>query len=156
MEHPEVLSPAPPLLELLSAAFKGKPGLAERVHRSFTEKKVGKETVLAEQGSNGNTLYFIETGKISARLRTEQGEILRLRTMGSGSVVGETGFYLNIPRTASLVADEDCFIHELRREDLQKLEKEDQEAACAFHQFLAKILADRLLQTNRMLEAALR
>jgi len=63
---------------------------------------------------------------------------------------------LNVPRTASLVADQNCIVHELKWADLQALEEADAEAACGFHEFLARTLADRLMQTNRMLEAAMR
>jgi len=145
-----------PLKKLLAEAFKKKPGLAERIQPSFAIKTLAKGEILAEQNADSGSLYFIESGQISARLKTGKGEIIRLRTMGAGSVVGETGLYLNVPRTASLVADQNCIVHELKWADLQALEEADAEAACGFHEFLARTLADRLMQTNRMLEAAMR
>ena len=145
-----------PLEQLLQAALQNQPAVARRISGFFQRREIAAGTILTEQGQHSHSLYFIESGQISARLKTAQGEILRLRTMGPGSVVGEIGLYLQIPRTATLLADQASVIHELGEEALRQMEQRDAEAAAAFHHFLARTLAERLQQTNIMLEAALR
>jgi sulfate permease, SulP family len=141
---------------LWEKALQGHAHLSARILRYFKKRTLTQGKILATQDQDSSSLYWIEQGQISARLKTTHGETLRLRTMGPGSIVGEASLYLKLPRTASLIADQDSIIHELTLDKLQELEKDDVEAASCFHQFLARTLADRLVQTNRMLEAARR
>ena len=50
--------------------------------------------VLLGQGDPSDALYWIERGQVSALLELSDGQQLRLRTMGAGTMVGELGLYL--------------------------------------------------------------
>ena len=76
--------------------------------------------------------------------------------MGAGSVVGEIGLYLNLPRTASLVAETDSLVWKLPTEALVAMERDDPPAAATLHEFLARLIAGRLAQANELLEVSLR
>ena len=107
---------------------------------------------LIRQKEQSNDLYFIETGKLSIRLETGEGRVVRLRTVGPGTIVGEVAFYLDIPRSASVIADLPTAGYRLKREDLRRLGAERPDLAAMFHEFIAHRLAERVAETGRLVD----
>jgi len=119
----------------------------------FEEKKAGKGDYLIHQGDDPVGLFFIETGQVTVQLERSDGEITRLRTMQTGTVIGELGFYLGQKATASVIADEPCRVFYLSARKLKEMESMSPEIAQAFHKFIIGILAERLTDTNETLKA---
>ena len=63
--------------------------------------------------------------------------------------------YLGNTRTASVVADRGSIVYRLTKDVLKKMEKEDPEVAALLHQWIASLLAERLADNNRTIEALL-
>jgi SulP family sulfate permease len=101
-------------------------------------------------------MYFIESGQVKAELELPDGKALRLRTMHSGSVVGEIGLYLGGARTASIVTTQPSTLYRLSASALEQMKVEDPEVAMGLHQWIARLLAERLSYTNRTLEALMK
>jgi SulP family sulfate permease len=112
------------------------------------ELEVPAGSILFRKGDPSETLYFVESGQVSAILELPDGHKKRLRTMGAGTVFGEMGFYRGVPRSASVVADLPSRLYCLTKASLKKMEKEDPQLAAAFQQFIIRLLADRLDQTT--------
>ena len=77
----------------------------------------------------------------------------RLETMQGGRVVGELGFYLGKQRSASVVANQPGVIYMLTQESLARIEKEDPEAAFAFHRIIVHLLGERVLHLVQAVDA---
>jgi SulP family sulfate permease len=118
----------------------------------FEEKKAERGEYILRQGED-SALYFIEAGKVTVQLESDDGKVIRLRTMRSGTVVGELGLYLHRKASASVIADEPCTLFYLPAAKLKEMEEDAPEIASAFHKFLAGILSERLIDTNDALEA---
>jgi SulP family sulfate permease len=73
--------------------------------------------------------------------------------MRPGSVVGEVGMYLGIPRTASVFANRPSTLYYLSSDALSEMEEKDPALASAFHQFIARLLAERLSDNSRTIQA---
>lgn len=110
---------------------------------------------LMRQGDQPDEMYFIESGLVSAQLDLPDGKIVRLRSMRGGTTVGEMGMYLGNVRTASVVADQPSIVFRLSRNALKDMEKNDPELAAFLHQWIAGLLAERLADNNRTIEALL-
>jgi len=110
---------------------------------------------IVHQNDEPDSLYFIESGRVDIQLDLEHHEPVRLRSMRAGTVVGEVGFYLGRPRSASIVVAEKGVFYKLTRDALYKMGEDNPEAASSFHVFIACIVSERLSATNRMLEALL-
>ena len=67
-------------------------------------------------------------------------------------MIGEIGFYLGSPRSASVVADDRLRVYKLSASGLQRMERKHPELAADLHRFMADLLAERLLRTTRALE----
>lgn len=59
--------------------------------------------VLIEQGAQDRTLYFVESGGLSAHYQDDKGRV-RMALVGAGSVVGEGAFFSHQPRSATVQA----------------------------------------------------
>jgi SulP family sulfate permease len=101
-------------------------------------------STLIRQGDTADALYFLESGQLSAQLRQENGEILRLETMLGGRVVGELGFYLGTARSADVVVDSSSVVYRLTRTDLERMERENPEVASEFHRLIIRLLSERV------------
>jgi SulP family sulfate permease len=119
----------------------------------FEEKKTAKGDYLIHQGDDSVGLFFIETGQVTVQLEGSDGKITRLRTMQTGTVVGELGFYLGQKTTASVIADEPCRVFYLSADKLKEMENKSPQIAYAFHKFIIGILGERLTDTNETLKA---
>ena len=114
---------------------------------------VGKNYYLILQGDPSSELFFIESGRVKVIVELDNGRTMRIRTMGAGTVVGEIGLYLDQQRVASVVTEEPCTIYRLSAEALHKMELENTALALAFHEFMVRVLAERVTQQNRTLRA---
>jgi len=118
-------------------------------------KEIDENVILIEKGSPPNGLFFIEDGKVTVQLGTPEGETIRLRTMGGGTIVGELGMYLGNPASATVITETKSVVQHLTFEALQKMEAEKPKIAAAFHKHLAVMISKRLVDTNATLQALL-
>jgi SulP family sulfate permease len=116
-------------------------------------QEVGKNHYLMMQGDPSDDLFFIESGRVRVVVELDNGRLMRVRTMEAGTVVGEIGLYLGQPRLASVVTEEPCVIARLSADALHRMQKENPALASAFHEFMVRVLAERVTQQNRTLRA---
>lgn len=114
---------------------------------------VAAGSVLIEQGSLADELYFIESGQLTAQLERDDKPSVRLETITHGHVVGELGFYLRQARAAAVVADENSMVYRLTRNQLTNMETTDPQAAALLHNVIVQLLAKRLSHTVTALDA---
>ena len=114
------------------------------------ETEVGQ--VIFRQGDEADSLCFIESGRVDVLLQGEGRDVLRLRSMTAGTVVGEVGFYLRHTRSASVVVTEPGILQRLSHEALRQMEENDPQTASALHVFITCVLSDRLSVTNRVIQ----
>ncbi len=139
---------------LASLLLNIRPGAAtERLVGYMERQEAAAGDYLIRQGSEPDHLFFIEVGQLSAQLETPGGEPLRLETMQGGRAVGELGFYLGTRRSAAVVVDRPSVVYRLSREALARVERDDPEAAYAFHRIIIHLLGERALHLVRVVEA---
>lgn len=142
------------ILQRLSGQFDDAATVAEFLgyleQLTFTE---GYQ--LIGQGDPGGDLYFLEQGEVSVQLSRPQGDTVRIRRTGAGTVIGELGFYLGTPRSATVIAERPGKAYRLSAAGLAKMEKERPEFAAVLHRFIADLLAERLLNATRTLDVLL-
>jgi SulP family sulfate permease len=101
-----------------------------------------------KKGEESKDLYLIESGELEAWLELAGGRTMRLRTMGAGSVVGESGLYLGARRSASVRTTRRSVMYRLSIPALEKMTQEAPALAAAFHKSVARLLADRMVHTT--------
>ena len=142
------------LMKLLERTLPSPAGVTNLM--SYLERQdVPKGHCIIRQGDTYGGLYFIESGQLTATLDCGDGRIVRLRTMGTGTVVGEIGLYLKRYASASVVADQPSTLYFLSADKLREMERDVPEIAAAFHRFIANVLAERLMNSNDTIQALL-
>ncbi len=110
---------------------------------------------LFRQGEIPSAIYLIESGQVSLIREIENEQTERLGTVGEGTVIGEIGFYGHFPQECSAISDRPTRLYCLSKERLHQMEEENPKLAAACHQFIAQLLAKRIVQFRRRSDALL-
>jgi SulP family sulfate permease len=130
-------------------------GEIDKLLTYFERMEVKQGDYLMHQNDPSDSLYLIEKGLVTAKLIIGSNDIVRLRTMCAGTIVGELGLILDEPRSASVVAEHDTTVYRLSAKSLKEMRAKDPQIAVAFHQFLTVLLAERLTNTGRTIKTLL-
>jgi tetratricopeptide (TPR) repeat protein len=92
----------------------------EQITDMLTEKSVETGQVILKEGERSDSLYIIVIG--SVRVETKhKGKNVELALLKSGNFFGEVALLTGQKRTATITADEDTSLLELRKSDFKKL-----------------------------------
>jgi len=127
-------------------------GLAEKelttLAESLGKRAFGKGVIIFHEGSPGETMYLIESGKVRIFALTESGQEISVNIYGPGEVFGELAVLDALPRSAGAVAIEDTVCLTLQRDDLLQVLENCPRLALS----IIKVLSARLRYTTRYVE----
>lgn len=109
---------------------------------------LANDQVLFEEGSLGESLYFVATGRVLISKKVAGGEFKDLAILGPGDCLGEMALLETMPRSARASGYGTVELFELRRDDLQQWLKQNPELALGFFAHLVKMLSHRLRRTS--------
>lgn len=141
--------------QMRSLLKRALPGLqdVDCLMKYLERREVAEGEYLMHEGDPGDEMYFVEAGLVSAQLEAPGGKVVRLRSIRGGATVGEMGLYLGQVRTASVVASRRSVVYRLSAEALQAMRRENPEVAAVLHEWIARLLAERLTENDRTIEA---
>jgi SulP family sulfate permease len=137
---------------LLKRALPGFQAV-ERLMKYLERMEFKEGEYLMREGDPPSEMYFVEAGLVTAQLESPDGQVIRLRTIRGGATVGEIGLYLGAVRTASVVAARPSAVYRLSAESLKNMREQDPEVAAHLHEWIARLLAERLTENIRTIEA---
>jgi CRP-like cAMP-binding protein len=118
-----------------------------------TVHELDRGAVLAREGDDAHTVYFVLAGRIGVRLRLDGAHGGRLAAFGAGVAVGESALLESATRSADLVVERPSIVAELRVDDLHAVEREHPGARATIYANLAQTLSDRLRRANQRIRA---
>jgi SulP family sulfate permease len=130
------------------------PSALERLCECLEVRDLDAGQHLFSRGEPGDALYIVERGRVAVSLPLPDGRLVRLRSFGPGTVVGEMAVYTQTTRSADVIAEAPTRVHRLSVPTLLALEREDPVTAQQFHRFLVKTIASRLAVADEALRAA--
>ncbi len=158
----QILSQLPPQTTRAAATFQEQlaqilPSIEDvrRLEKYLERLELPEQAVLMRQGDTADALYFIERGEVSVELQLPEGKVVRLRTIRQGTIVGEVALYLNGTRTASVVTVMPTIAYRVTSTALRDMEHADADLAAALHKWVAGVIAERLADNVRTLEAVM-
>jgi len=104
--------------------------------------------VLMKCSAQDRTVFFVESGHLTAHREDEQGSI-RMALLGAGSVVGEGSFFSQEPRRATVQATSACRLWRLTPLRFQELSNRHPDLALALSLAMGAVLARRLTLSAR-------
>jgi sulfate permease, SulP family len=99
---------------------------------------------LFHQGDPFDGLYFLEFGRLSVLLELPDGKSKRICSYTGVNTIGEMGLYQQVPRTASVIADQPSSLYFLSTEVFELIETKEPVLAASFHKYIVTLLAERL------------
>jgi SulP family sulfate permease len=138
----------------LTAEF-GEGADMSRMTPYLERQEVAVGECLFRQGEPSDSLVLLASGCVAITIDDEQGRPIRLRRMVGYTIVGEMGFFRQVPRTATVIAEEPSLIYRLTKTAFEEMQEKDPAAAVAFHKLIIRLLADRLEFANREISALL-
>ena len=111
---------------------------------------------LMSQGEASQDMLFLARGQADVLVVFDGGPEARVRGFGPGTMMGEIGFLLDTPRTATVRATTECEVLTLTREALQSLEATRSNVAIAFQRAVMARLSQRLLDKDQLIAALVR
>ena len=111
------------------------------------------DSYLCRQGDPTDSLIFVERGPVTVILERPGLSPLRVRVFGAHTLVGEIGFFLDVPRSASLAAAPDAVAWALRRGEFEDLKKTRPENLSALFIYIIRLQSERLTFANRQIVA---
>lgn len=116
----------------------------ERIRSRFIEREYAAGDVIVEDDSDGDDLFLLLDGRVKILKRSRSGEETLLALLHPGDFFGELELVDGRPRSARVVALDDCLTYLLRREDFDRLLEESH----AFAIRLMQVLSIRLRSSN--------
>ncbi|MEM7417578.1 MAG: patatin-like phospholipase family protein [Gemmatimonadota bacterium] len=134
------------IARLLPTVFAGLDGDAlKEVSAAFHWRRLERGEVLFKEGSVGNAVYILASGRLRARVTQPDGTDRDVGEIVPGETVGEMAIITGRPRSATVVALRSSVLQECRRSDFLALV--DRHPVLAQH--LNRVLVRRLERANR-------
>jgi serine/threonine protein kinase len=129
--HPSIEALAGDLRQVLSGALLGS-------------RRYPRGTVIVREGDPSEFAFIITSGRCEVS-RTENGVLVRLREVGPGEILGETGLVTRQPRLATVAALDDVTATLVPREALRGALASD-----SWLGLLVRALADRFHEADQL------
>ncbi|HVS13233.1 MAG TPA: cyclic nucleotide-binding domain-containing protein [Thermoanaerobaculia bacterium] len=102
-----------------AAALRDELKAFQRGGAEYPIREVARGDHIIREGESGHEVYILASGRVEV-YRTIDDERVSLREMGPGEVFGEMAILTSSPRTASVVALEDCVLRVITGELLDR------------------------------------
>lgn len=130
--------------------FEGLPaGEMTELEKVLTRRDFKGGQTLCREGDAGDRMWLIVKGSVSVKITTDDGVEHRIAGLGRGTTVGEMSLVESVPRSATIVADEDMVCYELSRAGFDRLLSDHPMLASRILGNLARELARRLRRTSQ-------
>ena len=114
-------------------------------------KNVPENTVIVKEGSTGEDMFIIESGRVEVYL-TRGDVVLLLSELQEASFFGEMALLTDKPRSATVKAKTECRLLTLKKQDFMDIVSENPKVAAKFLLAMGEDLCNRIMATNANLE----
>jgi CRP-like cAMP-binding protein len=112
------------------------------------KKYYKKDAEIITEGTLSDCAYIIESGRVEVSKKLSNGEKQVVCILQKNDIFGEMGLIDSLPRSANVVAMEDCTISVMTQDIFNSLSKHKPEALMP----ILKILASRLRKVLTIIE----
>jgi SulP family sulfate permease len=138
------------LLGFLEGAL-GDKSCAARLASACSRREAEAGEVVARQGEPPDCMQFVVHGRLGVYVDMGDERVVRVRSLGHGTTVGEMGLITGQPRSATVRAEMASVLYELRAGDYDRIQREDPILGQSLLSYVARVLAQRLSFANRVM-----
>jgi sulfate permease, SulP family len=133
----------PSLEAWLSHALADK-DLAERLAASCDRIEVAKGEIIAAQGDPSNVMHFIFEGRIGVFVPLDDERMVRVRSLGPRTTIGEMGLITGKVRSATIRAEAPSVLYALSANAYERIKRDDPILSQALLAYVLTVMAERL------------
>ena len=119
-------------------------GLCERL-------EVDKDEIIATQGEPACSMHFILEGRVGIIVKMHDGRMIRVRSLGPHTTIGEMGLITRQVRSATIRAEVPSMLYELSADAYERLKRENSALAQALLTYTVRVMAERLSFASRVI-----
>jgi CRP/FNR family cyclic AMP-dependent transcriptional regulator len=119
----------------------------DAILRLTRRKRFRKDEVIFHEKEVGDTLFVILHGRVKVAIFGDDGKEVTLSVLAEGDSFGEMSLLDSEPRSATVMAEEDCELLSLQRDDFMRGLEQDPGMSAS----LIQILATRLRKANHQI-----
>lgn len=126
----------------------------ERLSRVATRRRAGRGDQVVRAGESADALLILLTGRAKVTNFDEEGREIILAWLGPGEFFGEMGLIDGSPRSASVVAVENCELLSIGKNEFQRCMQDNFQVVLKLMQILVRRLreADRNIESLALLD----
>ncbi|HDQ26198.1 MAG TPA: cyclic nucleotide-binding domain-containing protein [bacterium] len=114
-------------------------GYLDELIRALKKRKAAKGEELIKQGEIGDKFYLISTGEVSVYVKKGGfGSPKKVATLGPGDFFGEMALITDLPRAATVIAEEPSEFFVLYKRDFKKILMSNPKIAAIINDVLSK------------------
>ena len=129
----------------------GSTEFANRLTKYFTRLELQPGQDIARQNEPSGSMHFILDGRIGIFVSTDDGRMVRVRSLGAHTTTGEMGLITGRPRSATIRAEVTSTLYELSLDAYQHITLLDPMLGQALLRFAVEMLSERLSFANRVI-----
>lgn len=119
------------------------PAQVDLLLEAAKSKQLFKGEILFTEGSQGNCLYIVLQGTLTANIKHGTRAEKRVATLSPGDTFGEVAMLTGSERTATIQAVTTSLVMQITKEAIQKAG-----LGSVIYQNIARVLAERLMKMN--------
>jgi SulP family sulfate permease len=129
----------------------GSNTLAAQLAELCQKREVAKDEVVATQGEPADSMHFILEGRLGVIVKMDDGRLVRVRSLGPHTTIGEMGLITRQKRSATIKAEVPSVLYELSAEAYERLKQENSPLAEALLTYVVRVMAERLGFASRVI-----
>ena len=106
--------------------------------KSLKKRKTKKGDVIINQGEIGDKFYLIGSGSFSVHVKKGMGGSQKVADLGDGDFFGEMALVTELPRTATVIAEDNGELFILYKKDFKKILLANHRISAIITEVLAK------------------
>jgi SulP family sulfate permease len=129
----------------------GSAKLGEELAALCKRLEVEKDEIIAEQGAEARSMHFILDGRIGILVKMDDGRLIRVRSLGPHTTIGEMGLITKQLRSATIQAEVPSVLYELSAEAYERIKRENEGLAQALLTYVVNVMAERLSFASKVI-----
>jgi SulP family sulfate permease len=129
----------------------GSAKLGEELAALCKRLEVEKDEIIAEQGAEARSMHFILDGRIGILIKMDDGRLIRVRSLGPHTTIGEMGLITKQLRSATIQAEVPSVLYELSAEAYERIKRENEGLAQALLTYVVNVMAERLSFASKVI-----
>jgi len=117
-------------------------GELDELIKVLKKRKVKQGEIIIKQGEIGDKFYIIGSGEVSVHIKKGLGAAKKAATLSTGDFFGEMALVTDIPRTATVIAEEPTELFVLHKVDFKKILMKNPKISLIINEAFSKRFSD--------------